>query len=124
MYEMAITVRLHPTDTKDETGTIIETVIGEWDGFRGDIEVSEDFEGKVIRGYGEGNLHGGESEREFTDRISTAIWKALGEYRYVEIRATCLEDLPHEYHVCDEDDYERLMGIKVGDHDEDVPDHA
>jgi len=124
MYEMAITVRLHPTDTKDETGTIIETVIGEWDGFRGDIEVSEDFEGKVIRGYGEGNRHGGESEREFTDRISTAIWKALGEYRYVEIRATCLEDLPHEYHVCDEDDYERLMGIKVGDHDEDVPDHA
>lgn len=63
----------------------------------------------AICSYGEDYLCGGESEEEFTERLSLAIWKANGAYCEVTVDATCLENLPFETHCLDEDDYQRLM---------------
>ena len=57
----------------------------------------------------EASLCGGESEEQFTERLSLAVWKANGEFCEVTINATYLENLPYEIHSLDEDDYERLM---------------
>lgn len=58
---------------------------------------------------GEGNLAGGETEEEFTDRVAAAIWGAYGDFCGIEVAATFLEDLPHERHCRERDDYERWM---------------
>ncbi len=58
---------------------------------------------------GEESLYGGESEEEFTERLSLAIWKANGEFCQVTVDAYCLEELPYDTHCLDEDDYKRLM---------------
>lgn len=57
----------------------------------------------------EGSLCGGESEEEFTERLSLAVWKANGAYCEVTVNATYLEDLPYETHCLDQSDYERLL---------------
>ena len=54
----------------------------------------------------EGNLCGGENEREFADRLARAIWKANGRYCHVAVRATNLENMPYETYSYDEDDYQ------------------
>ncbi len=58
---------------------------------------------------GEGLLGGGETEREFTERLSVAIWRANGAYCEVSVNATYLEDLPTDTHSLDEDNYARLI---------------
>jgi hypothetical protein len=57
----------------------------------------------------ESTLCGGESEEQFTERLSVAVWRANGSYCEVLVKATYLEDLPYELHALDEDDYSRLM---------------
>jgi hypothetical protein len=57
----------------------------------------------------EGSLCGGESEEEFTERLSLAVWKANGEFCEVTVNATYLEDLPYEVHCLDQSDYDRLI---------------
>lgn len=57
----------------------------------------------------EGSLCGGESEEEFTERLSLAIWKANGEFCEVTVNAYYLEELPYEVHCLDQEDYERLL---------------
>ena len=59
---------------------------------------------------GSGNLCGGETEEEFAERLAKAVWKANGGYCEVEVRMLCLDCLPYETHVLDEDDYEDLVG--------------
>ena len=54
-------------------------------------------------------LAGGESEDEFTERLSLAIWKANGAYCEVTVDATYLDELPFESYQLDEDAYERLV---------------
>ena len=61
----------------------------------------------------EANLCGGESEAEFTERLSLAVWKANGEYCDVTVNATYLEDLPSASRSLDQSDYERLMTPKT-----------
>jgi hypothetical protein len=64
---------------------------------------------KKLSAYGEGRLGGGETEREFTERLSVAIWRANGAFCDVSVSATYLEDLPSETYSLDEDDYARLI---------------
>ena len=59
----------------------------------------------------EGSLCGGESEEEFTERLSVAIWRANGAYCDVTVDATYLESLPYETHCLNEADYARLISI-------------
>jgi hypothetical protein len=59
--------------------------------------------------YGEGRLCGGESEEEFVERLTHAIWKANGKFCPVEVRATYLDDLPHETYNLDEGQYDEFL---------------
>ena len=54
-------------------------------------------------------LAGGESEEQFTERLSVAIWRANGAFCEVVVNATYLEELPYETHTLDEEDYARLI---------------
>lgn len=65
--------------------------------------------GEDLTASAEGQLCGGESEEEFTERLSLAVWKANGEYCEVVVDATYLDDLPYQTHCLDEVDYDRLM---------------
>jgi len=58
----------------------------------------------------QGSLCGGEEEHEFANRLVRAVWKANGGYCYVEVQATCLEELPHETFTYDEDDFTTMKG--------------
>ena len=59
----------------------------------------------------ESSLCGGESEEEFGERLTVAIWRANGAYCDVLITATYLEiEPPSVEHQLDEGDYERLLG--------------
>ena len=68
---------------------------------------------------GQSSLGGGETEEEFTERLSLAIWRANGGYCHVSVDATYLENLPYETHELDESDYARLID---GKHDQDTGD--
>jgi hypothetical protein len=67
-----------------------------------------EFEG-TLRSDAESHLCGGETEEQFTERLSMAVWRANGAYCEVVVNATYLEDLPCEIHCLDEDDYDRLV---------------
>jgi hypothetical protein len=58
-----------------------------------------------LESYGENHLSGGETEEEFTDRLTAAIWQANGRFCPVTITATYLEDLPGEIHERNENHY-------------------
>ncbi len=58
---------------------------------------------------GTDSLCGGESEEEFVERLTRAIWTANGKFCPVEVRATYLDDLPHETHNLDEDQYDEFL---------------
>jgi len=62
--------------------------------------------GNNIDASGDGYLCGGESEEEFAERLSKAIWKANGAYCRVAINCTYLEDLPSEYYELSEDQFD------------------
>ena len=64
---------------------------------------------KLLTGCGESQLAGGEGEEAFAHRLAKAIWAANGGgYCQVLVRATCLEDLPYEDYLLDEEDWLRL----------------
>lgn len=63
-----------------------------------------------IYAYAEDNLCGGETEEQFTERLTVAIWRANGAYCEVSVDATYLESLPFETHSLGEADYARLIG--------------
>ena len=58
----------------------------------------------------DGYLAGGETEEEFTERLSKAIWLANGGFCTVEVTAIYLEELPYEWYCLDEEDYHRIVG--------------
>jgi len=65
---------------------------------------------KILSTYGDGNLCAGETEEEFAERISKAIWKANEGYCEVAVNQTCLEDLPCDTYHFNEEDYKKIMG--------------
>lgn len=70
----------------------------DWDEFSGTLTASAD-----------GTLCAGETDQEFAEKLAKAVWTANDGPCEVEVRATFLEDLPHEDFVLDEGDYERIM---------------
>jgi hypothetical protein len=85
---------------------IIEAACEEWP-FNGE---DFNFDEKKLYCNADGNLCGGETEGEFTRRLSIAIWKANGAFCDVTVTATYLEERPCETYSLDEDDYKRLIG--------------
>ena len=75
--------------------------------------------GETMHASAQDNLCGGETEEEFTERLSLAIWRANGGYCRVSVDATYLENLPYETHELDETDYAHLI---QGKHDQDTGD--
>ena len=61
----------------------------------------------------EGSLCGGEREEEFARRLAHTIWQANGTFCLVEVRATYLEELPHEFYIFEEEDHDEFL--KTGD---------
>lgn len=55
---------------------------------------------------GTGCLYGGESEEEFLERVSTAVWETNGGYCEVTLETACLEYVPRETHETTKDMYE------------------
>ena len=73
------------------------------------VVAGTDEPGETMHASAQGNLCGGESEEEFTERLSLAVWRANGGYCSVTVDATYLENLPYETHTLDEADYARLI---------------
>ena len=62
----------------------------------------------VLTASAEDRLCGGETDEEFAQRLTQAIWAANGGFCHVEVNATYLEDLPCETYCFGQDDYRRL----------------
>ena len=58
---------------------------------------------------GNDSLCGGETEEEFAELLTHAIWKANGAYCDVRICATCLEEIPCESYSLDEKQYQEFV---------------
>ena len=63
----------------------------------------------ILLGSGDAQLFGGETEQQFTERLTKAIWRANGGPCRVEVTATYLDELPCESYSLGADDYDRLM---------------
>jgi hypothetical protein len=66
-----------------------------------------------LEAYEENHLSGGETEEEFTDRLTAAIWQANRAFCKVTVNATCLEDLPSEEHVREKPQYELWLSGRL-----------
>jgi len=67
---------------------------------------------------GEDSLCGGETEEQFTDRISAVVWDANQGFCSVEVYATYLEDLPCEVHKRGIEHYTKYAADKKMDEGE------
>ncbi len=63
----------------------------------------------VLTASADDRLCGGETEDEFVERLTKAIWTANGSFCEVEVNATYLEDLPCETHCLDKDQYDQFL---------------
>ena len=113
-YEMSVEVSGHDPAKASEIQSAAEQEwpLDDW-WFAGDDDAA------TMHASGQGSLCGGESEEEFTERLSLAIWRANGGFCRVSVDATYLENLPYETHELDESDYARLIEAK---HDQDTGD--
>jgi hypothetical protein len=68
-----------------------------------------------LRASAQDSLCGGESEEQFTERLSVAIWRANGGFCEVVVNATYLDELPYEIHSLDQADYDRLIQPNTGE---------
>lgn len=59
-------------------------------------------------------LTGGETERQFGERLARAIWRANEGFCEVTVTATYLEDLPHECYFFERSEYDELMAVPNG----------
>jgi hypothetical protein len=100
-YEMSVTISCHTSALAD---AIRKAAGDEWP-----FEEWSDSDEKLTA-YAEDSLGGGETEEEFTERLSLAVWQANGAYCEVSVDATYLESLPYETHCLNEADYTRLIG--------------
>jgi len=63
----------------------------------------------VLTASGNAQLVGGETEEQFAERLTKAIWKANGGPCQVDVGATYLDELPCESYSLGAGDYDRLM---------------
>ena len=106
-YEMGVEILGHDPEKEDQ---IKKAATNEWP--FDDWWTSGDGD---LRASAQNSLCGGESEEQFTERLSVAIWRANGSFCEVVVRATFLEDLPYETHTLDQRDYDRLMEPNTGE---------
>jgi hypothetical protein len=109
LYEMTVTISgYHPANTdKIQAAAEREWPFTDW----WDSD-DEDLDTPPLEASAQSSLCGGESEEEFTERLSVAIWQANGGYCCVVVNATYLENLPYETHTLGEEDYDRLLQQK------------
>lgn len=101
---MTVTISSHNPTRLDAIKTAAKAVwpFDEWDDDGGD-------EGEDPTSSATEVLCGGESEKEFIERLSVAVWGANGAFCDVTVDATCLEYAPCETYCLDEADYGRLI---------------
>ena len=63
----------------------------------------------VLAASGDAQLFGGETDQQFVERLTKAIWRANGCPCRVEVTATYLDELPCESYSLGAGDYDRLM---------------
>ena len=63
----------------------------------------------VLTASGNAQLFGGETEEQFAERLTKAIWRANGGPCRVDLTATYLDELPCESYSLGAGDYDRLM---------------
>ena len=109
-YEMSVAVSGHNPAKVAEIQSMaeLEWPFGEW--WFGDGTAT-------MHASGQDSLCGGETEEEFTERLTLEIWRANGGYCRVSVDATYLESIPYETHELNEADYARLT---QGKHDQDT----
>ena len=103
-YSMNIEVRGF---TPARCRRIVAACCREW-GFEADdfsFQRSEPPRQNNLTASADGQLCGGETESEFTDRLAAAVWRANGRYCDVTVRATDRDDLPYCTHTLQERDY-------------------
>jgi hypothetical protein len=91
---------------KGKSGAVVKACLGEWDFDSDEVEAKA----KSIILDGDGDLCGGETEQEFVDRLSKAVWEANGGYCEIEVQATCYDDMPCVAHYRNRKDYKRIAG--------------
>jgi len=108
-YEMTVTVE--GFDAKNASA-VLDAMCEHWNFDRSDCWVSSFGPAPKLGGTGRSNLCGGESEEQFANRITCAIWMANGVYCHVEVLATYLEELPYNSYQLDEGEYAKLKQEK------------
>jgi hypothetical protein len=105
-YEMSVEISGHDPAKATEIRAAAEE---EWpfDDWRGCPW--DESQGTAMHASAQHQLCGGESEEQFTERLSVAIWRANDGFCEVVVNATYLEELPYEIHSLDQADYERLI---------------
>lgn len=105
-YEMELVVEnvLDKKTVEDVIGVCFEEFLFEDDDITRPIK-----KGDSLTIIGRGSLCGGESEGTFAERITDAIWKAVGRFVPVDVRATYLEDLPNELYEFGKDEYKLFL---------------
>lgn len=58
------------------------------------------------------NLCSGETEDEFSCRVSKDIWETLNGYYPIDVHQGCIEYVPYEQYSMDEQEYIEIMGNK------------
>ena len=110
-YDMNI--RATKLKKKTDGDTVKEVIESEWPISYGHTDPSTEDDGTfTLFTGGEGQLYGGETEEEFTSRVTQAIWDKLGYYAEVTVAATYLDDLPTDTHSLDQHDYEAYLKEK------------
>ena len=104
-YQMNIMISGYDSS---KTEAITKAADEEWE-FEGWDETDND-----LYASGTDSLYGGETEGQFTFRISKAIWEANGAFCKVKVDAFCLEDMPHESHELSQDDYDNVQRLEHG----------
>lgn len=106
-YQMDITVRGFKDEKRDD---IEDSLNEEWefDGWDSRVEEVDGGEVDVIYASGCSNLCGGETEEEFTKRVTEVVWRVNDGFCSVHVLAIYLEDPPSEAHELSEDDYKEF----------------
>ncbi len=104
-YNMTVIVESYIPAQAAAIGTVAEK---EWS-FDCWDEVPWSGEPSRLLGSGDGNLCGGETEQQFVDRLTRAIWRANGAYCPIKVQAVYLDDHQPDCYLADEADYARVI---------------
>jgi len=103
LYEMSVSISNY-NEKKSEA--IEEAINGQWE--FDDFLKREHQEVNYLDASGQGYLSGGDSEEDFVEQISKAIWEANGKVCNITVNCTYLENIPFEsYDMTDK--YDEIM---------------